>query len=83
MDEARLLELKQAVAPGVLSIPGVSGVGVGAGSLNVYLEHDDKMIRGLVERTIRAVDADVPIQFVATGPFRAQFTREPGQQSHE
>jgi len=72
MDEAQLVELKRILGAAVLAIPGVTGLGVGLGELNVYLERDDPTVRGLVESEIRTKHENVKINFVVTGPFRAQ-----------
>ena len=68
MTEAELLNLKQLLAPGILKIPGVSGLGIGGGWLNVYLEADDARVR----EEVRRLAQDAPLQFVVTGPFRPQ-----------
>jgi len=72
MEESQLLKLKQTLAPGMLAIPGVSGIGVGVEGLNVYIEKDDQAIRDQVERHVRAADPQVPIRFVVSGRFKAR-----------
>jgi len=72
MEEEELMRLKDLITPGVLKIPGVTGVGVGVGKLNVYLELDDNRIRDEVQKTVQTMAQNTPIQFVITGPFRLQ-----------
>jgi len=72
MTEAELIAHKRTLAPAVLKIDGVSGLGIGAGSLKVYLERDDPGIRAEVEKTARGLTADVPLSFVVSGAFRPQ-----------
>jgi len=70
MDEAGLLRLKALLAPKVLKIPGVSGLGIGEESLNVYIGVDDEQTRASVEAAVRAIGGEVPIHFIVSGPFK-------------
>jgi len=75
MEESELLTLKQALAPGMLAIPGVTGIGIGSEGLNVYIEKNDEAIREQVVRKVRSADALVPIHFVISGRFSAESGR--------
>jgi len=72
MTEAELIAHKRTLAPAVLQIDGVSGLGVGVGGLNVYLERDDPGIRAQVEKTAKGLTPDAPLSFVVSGAFRPQ-----------
>jgi hypothetical protein len=76
MTEAELLALKGIITPAVLAISGVTGLGIGAEGFRVYLAADDESVRGLVEGVVRRVNAQVPIEFVTTGSFRASPKRD-------
>jgi hypothetical protein len=75
MTEAELLNAKQLLAPGVLKIPGVSGLGIGDGCLHVYLTRDDVAVRQVVEEAVQASGQNAPLKFLVSGPFSAQSNR--------
>jgi len=75
MTEAELVALKTKLAPAVLAIEGVSGLGVGEKSVNVYLERDDQELRTEVEHKVRALAGNAPLSFVVSGAFRPQSKR--------
>jgi hypothetical protein len=69
MDESALVQLKQQLAPSLLSIEGVSGVGVGDGALLVYLVIDSDQVRDQALKVVRNVHPTVAVQFVLSGSF--------------
>jgi len=71
-DGARLSRLKGRVSARLLSLPGVSGVGISGGTLVVYLEVDDPGARALALRIVAEEDAEAPVSFAVTGAFRKQ-----------
>jgi hypothetical protein len=72
MNDEELLELKQRLAPGILSIPGVSGLGIQGGALAVYLEQESGPARAAVSNLLRRAAAAVSVEFVVTGAFGKQ-----------
>jgi hypothetical protein len=72
VDETELLNLKRSLAPGLLALPGVSGVGIGDGTLRIYLAQDDAGVKEQVRKIVSASNKEVPIEFIASGEFRAQ-----------
>jgi hypothetical protein len=64
--------VKKKVSPQLLSVAGVSGVGVPQGRLTVYLAEDTPTVRRSVADTLQQLECDTPVDFVLTGPFRAQ-----------
>lgn len=65
-------ELKRKVGPSLLAIAGVSGVGVPAGRLTVYLERDDPSVRRQVEEIVQRLSPGTVVAFETTGAFRPQ-----------
>ena len=63
-------ELKRTLGPSLLEIAGVSGVGVPAGRLTVYLERDDPSVRRRVEEVIQRLSPGVAVAFETTGRLR-------------
>ncbi len=66
------LALKRLLSPLLLGIEGVSGLGVPAGCLTVYLEVDDVEVRRRVEEVVAKVAPDARPQFEVTGSFHKQ-----------
>jgi hypothetical protein len=65
-------ELKRMLGPSLLAIDGVSGVGVPAGRLTVYLERDEPSVRRQVEDVVKRLAPNVTVAFEKTGRFRPQ-----------
>lgn len=65
-----LQTLKKRLSPGLLSIAGVSGVGISGGTIVVYLEVESDAVRQAVDKFVMAEAADVPVTYVVTGKFR-------------
>ncbi len=69
--EADVKALKNRVAPRLLAIDGVTGLGTPGGVLVVYLENDSPALRREVDAALRA--EGVPeTRVVVTGGFKAQ-----------
>ncbi len=68
----RLSRLKGRVSARLLSLPGISGVGISGGSLVVYLEADDPDARAGALRIVAEEDPEAPVSFAVTGAFRKQ-----------
>ncbi len=69
--EADVKALKRRVAPRLLAIDGVTGLGTPGGVLVVYLENDSAALRSEVDAALRA--EGVPeTHVVVTGEFKAQ-----------
>jgi hypothetical protein len=66
--------LKRRVSPRLLTIRGVSGVGIPRGRLTVYLEKDSEAIRREVEAALAGAGEDVEVAFVVTGAFRPRWS---------
>jgi hypothetical protein len=66
-----LLKVKEVVAPALLAIDGVSGAGVGADALNVYLAEDNPAVRERVRNIVSAASPETRINFIVSGSFRA------------
>lgn len=62
--------LKRLLSPLLLEIKGVSGLGLPAGRLTVYLESDDDELRRRVQRAAREAAPGATIFFEVTGRFR-------------
>lgn len=71
-DETDLKDLKRRLSGRLMAIDGVSGVGVGADRIQVYLAQDDDRVRAEVERVIEAESPGIAAAYITTGPFRAQ-----------
>ncbi len=70
--EPDLKALKSRVAPRLLAIDGVTGVGTPGGVLTVYLEKDGAAIRREVSAVLEAEGAAPNVSYVVTGAFKAQ-----------
>lgn len=68
---SELLTLKKRLSPGLLSIAGVSGVGISEGTLAIYLEVDSDSVRQAVEKVVGTQAPDAPVTYVVTGKFHA------------
>ena len=69
--EADLKALKNRLAPRLLAIDGVTGLGTPGGVLVVYLENDSAALRREVDAALKA--EGVPeTHVVVTGGFKAQ-----------
>ena len=71
-DGSRLSRLKGRVSARLLSLPGVSGVGISGGALVVYLVVDDPDARARALRIVAEEDAEAPVSFTVSGAFRKQ-----------
>ena len=72
LSEPELRIVKKRVSPQLLSLAGISGVGINGGRLAVYLESDSKAVRQAVDKVVDTVAPGVPVLFVVTGKFHAQ-----------
>jgi hypothetical protein len=70
--KADLREIKRRLSPRLLSIRGVSGVGLPGGKLTVYLAEDSETVRREVAAVVEADAPDTPFTCVVTGAFRPQ-----------
>ncbi len=70
MTESELLEAKGLLVPLLEEIKGVSGVGVGDGCINVYLEAEDPEARRMFEQRAQERVPQMPLCFVVARPFR-------------
>lgn len=65
-----LAELKHRVAEALLGkVEGVSGVGLPARGITVYLEHDSAAIREAVLRAVEPLDLPVRLHWQVTGTY--------------
>ncbi len=64
-----LSEIKKLVSDRLLEVPEVSGIGIRAGALMVYLERDSESVRQKVEAVLQDAAPDTPFAYVVTGPF--------------
>jgi hypothetical protein len=69
LDDAALLEIKRRLVGDLMAIGGVAGVGIGEGSLRVYLERENEEARAAAHRVI---GSKAPVEFIVSGEFRAQ-----------
>ena len=72
LSELELRNVKKRVSPQLLSLTGISGVGISEGRLAVYLENDSKSVRQAVDKVMGNVAPGVPVLYVVTGKFRTQ-----------
>jgi hypothetical protein len=70
--EIDLESLKGRVAGKLMEIDGVSGVGVGANRIHVYLTRDDDRVRSAVAGVMSEHAAEAPFEFITAGPFLKQ-----------
>ena len=70
MTSAELGELKNQVSAAVLKkVKGVSGVGLPAQGITIYLEADTPEVRAAVAQAVNALKLAVPLHWVVTGKF--------------
>ena len=76
MTEAKVKQVKRQVAPELLALPTVSGVGVcdaeaaGEGpALAVYVENGGAAESRRIRAAVRKVSRDVPVRLVVSGRF--------------
>ena len=69
---ADLRNIKRRLSPHLLSLPGVSGVGIPGGTLTVYLADDSESVRRQVAEVVESVVPGTPVDCVLTGTFRPQ-----------
>ena len=72
LSEPELRNAKKRVSPQLLSLAGISGVGISGGRLAVYLERDSEAVRQAVDKVVRNTALGVPVLYVVTGKFRTQ-----------
>ena len=72
LSETELRSIKKRVAPQLLHIAGISGVGMSGGRLAVYLEGESDTVRQAVEQIVRNTAPGVPVTYVVTGKYRTQ-----------
>jgi hypothetical protein len=66
-----LAELKSQVSAAILKkVPGVTGVGLPAQGITIYLEADTAEIRAAVQKAIEPLKLAVPVHWQVTGKFQ-------------
>jgi len=66
-----LVELKSQVSAAILKkVPGVTGVGLPAQGITIYLEADTAEIRAAVQKAIEPLKLAVPVHWQVTGKFQ-------------
>lgn len=60
---------KDRVSAAVLKLPGVSGVGLPARGLTIYLEDDSAELRDRVSAAVAKLKLPVPVHWEVTGKF--------------
>lgn len=66
-----LVEIKNQVSAAVLKkVPGVTGVGLPAQGLTIYLKKDTEEIRAAVLKAIESLKLDLPVNWQVTGEFQ-------------
>jgi hypothetical protein len=70
--QSSLADAKRNISKALLDEPGVSGVGLRAGRVVVYLETDDAGKRKNAERVAQRVEPAVDLTFEVTGQFGKQ-----------
>lgn len=68
---AELAAAKRKVSAAVLRLPGVSGVGLPAQGLTVYLEDSSPVLQARIAQAIESLHITVPVHWQVSGPFRA------------
>jgi hypothetical protein len=64
-------ELKNQVSAAVMkNVKGVSGVGLPAQGITIYLEEDTQEIRDAVTDAVKPLKLNVPLHWVVTGKFK-------------
>ena len=76
MTEAKVKQVKRQVAPELLALPAVSGVGIcdaedaGEGpALAVYVAKAGGEVTRQIRQTVRKVSRDVPVRVLTSGTF--------------
>ena len=69
LSETELRSIKKRVAPQLLPMAGISGVGISGGRLAVYLEADSEAVRQAVAQVVGNAAPSVPVLFVVSGKF--------------
>lgn len=70
LSSAQLAEWKRRVSAGVLGkVAGVSGVGLQAQGITVYLETDDDAVREAVRKAVEPLGLPAPLHFSVSGKF--------------
>lgn len=73
LTSTQLAEWKRRVSAAVLGkVSGVSGVGLPAQGITVYLEADDDSVRMAVRKAIEPLQLPVPLHFSVAGKFERQ-----------
>jgi hypothetical protein len=68
-----LLALKRRVSTALLGkVAGVSGVGLPAEGVTIYLEADDAAVRAAVSKALEPLRLKVGLHFAVTGKFARQ-----------
>jgi hypothetical protein len=71
MAGTELGELKNQVSAAVLkNVKGVSGVGLPAQGITIYVEADTPEIRDEVAKAVKPLKLTVPLHWVVTGKFK-------------
>ena len=70
MDADELAARKLRVSPKLLSLQGISGVGLREGHVAIYLETDTDDVRQRARSLVEALVPGTPIAFLVTGAFR-------------
>ena len=65
-------EAKQRISAALLDAPGISGVGLRAGRVVVYLESDDVAVREHATVLAKKLAPDVALHFEVSGRFGKQ-----------
>jgi hypothetical protein len=68
---AEIQEIKRRVSDQLLQIPGVTGLGIPAGRLTVYLERDTRVARERAMALLNAEAPGTPVDFIVTGVIRS------------
>jgi len=74
LTEAKVKKLKRLVAPKLLALPSVSGVGIcdaetGGTALAVYVVKAGASLSKRIELTVQRFSSEVPVRVIAAGPF--------------
>ncbi len=67
-----LADVKRRISTALRDAPDVTGVGLRAGRVVVYLARDDEEQRRQVERVAHAIAPEVAVRFEVTGRFDKQ-----------
>ena len=70
-NSTELRKIKRRLSDQVLQIPGVSGLGIPAGRLTVYLERDTRVAREKVTALLNAEAPGTPVDLIVTGVLRS------------